>query len=98
MTACRGDDSWLEPEPTTFDHVFVVHDIRVIEGDDGLFITMPHRRLPNGERGDVAHPLTREFRQQVQERVLSAAVNLLHVQPGWLEYASWHRAGLSDED
>lgn len=55
----------------TFDGLFVVHDLRVVEGDSGLFVVMPHRRLPNGERRDVAHPLTNEFRAEVQARVLA---------------------------
>ena len=55
----------------TFDEVFVVHDIRVIEGDAGLFVVMPHRRLPSGERRDIAHPLSNEFRAQIQERILA---------------------------
>lgn len=55
----------------TFDDVFVVHDIRIIEGDTGLFVVMPHRRLPSGERRDVAHPLSNEFRALIQERILA---------------------------
>ncbi len=55
----------------TFDGEFVVHDLRVVEGDGGRFVVMPHRRLPTGERRDVAHPLTNEFRAELQAAVLA---------------------------
>ncbi|MBI3921772.1 MAG: septation regulator SpoVG [Armatimonadetes bacterium] len=54
----------------TFDDSFVIHDLRVVEGDRGLFVAMPNRRLPNGERKDIAHPLNNEFRDVIQARVL----------------------------
>lgn len=55
----------------TFDDVFVVHDIRIIEGDRGLFIAMPSRKLPNGSFKDVAHPLNQETRDMIQAAVLA---------------------------
>lgn len=55
----------------TIDGVFVVHDIRVVEGNNGLFIAMPSRKMPNGEFRDVAHPITTEVRQQIQDLVLA---------------------------
>jgi stage V sporulation protein G len=54
----------------TFDDEFVVHDIRVVEGDKGFFIAMPSRRLPNGEYRDIAHPIKSETRQKIQEAVM----------------------------
>jgi stage V sporulation protein G len=54
----------------TFDNSFVVHDLRIIEGDRGLFVAMPSRRMPDGERKDIAHPLNNQMRDQIQERVL----------------------------
>lgn len=56
----------------TLDGEFVVHDIRVIEGNDGLFVAMPSKRTPEGEFRDVAHPINTSARMKVQEAVLSA--------------------------
>lgn len=54
----------------TFDDVFVVRDLRIIQGDKGLFVTMPRRRLPDGTFRDTAHPLDKELRQHIEEKVL----------------------------
>ncbi|GEN84980.1 putative septation protein SpoVG 1 [Sporosarcina luteola] len=56
----------------TLDGEFVVHDIRVIEGNDGLFVAMPSKRTPEGEFRDVAHPINTSARMKVQDAVLSA--------------------------
>jgi len=53
-----------------FDHCFMVNDIKVIQGKDGLFLSMPSRRKKNGEFKDVAHPLNNETRQLIEEVVL----------------------------
>jgi stage V sporulation protein G len=54
----------------TFDDVFVVRDLRIIQGDKGLFVTMPRRRLPDGTFRDTAHPLNKELRHLIEEKVL----------------------------
>ena len=54
----------------TFDHEFVVHDIRVIDGNAGMFVAMPSKRTPDGEFRDIAHPITSSTRQKIQEAVL----------------------------
>ncbi len=54
----------------TIDNVFVVHDIKVIDGDKGLFIAMPSRRTTDGEYRDVAHPINSETREQIQSIIL----------------------------
>ncbi|MEZ0536581.1 septation regulator SpoVG [Caldicellulosiruptoraceae bacterium PP1] len=54
----------------TFDNCFVVHDIKVIEGQNGLFIAMPSRKTPEGEFKDIAHPINQETREIVQKAVL----------------------------
>ena len=54
-----------------FDHCFMVNDIKVIQGKDGLFLSMPSRRKKSGEFKDVAHPLNNETRKMLEERVLS---------------------------
>ena len=51
----------------TFDDEFVVHDIKVIEGQSGLFIAMPSRKMGEGDFRDIAHPLTSETRNQIKE-------------------------------
>lgn len=54
----------------TFDDCFVVHNVKVIEGKDGAFIAMPSRKTKTGEYKDVAHPITSDFRNELQDRVL----------------------------
>src|SRR5690625_5077052 len=54
----------------TFDEEFVVHDIRVIDGNNGLFVAMPSKRTPDGEFRDIAHPIHSDMRQHVQEEVM----------------------------
>lgn len=54
----------------TFDHAFVVHDIKVIEGKKGLFIAMPSRKSTDNEFKDIAHPINPETRNELQELVL----------------------------
>ena len=56
----------------TFDNEFVVHDIKVIEGQNGLFIAMPSRKTPDGEFKDIAHPLNTETRERIQGAILEA--------------------------
>lgn len=55
----------------TFDDSFVVHDIKVIEGEKGLFIAMPSKKTPDGEYRDVAHPINGETRAVLQDAILS---------------------------
>ncbi|MCY6356580.1 septation regulator SpoVG [Clostridium sp. ZS2-4] len=54
----------------TFDNEFVVHDIKVIEGQNGLFIAMPSRKTPTGEFKDIAHPINTDTRQRIQKAIL----------------------------
>lgn len=54
----------------TFDDVFVVHDIKVIDGADKLFIAMPSRKTPEGEYRDIAHPINAEMREILQTAIL----------------------------
>ena len=56
----------------TFDDQFVIHDIKIIEGDNGVFIAMPSRKMPNGEFKDIAHPINLETRVTIQNEVLKA--------------------------
>lgn len=54
----------------TFDEAFVVHDIKVIEGKERLFIAMPSRKTADGEFKDIAHPINTELREKLQEVIL----------------------------
>ena len=57
----------------TFDDCFVVRNIKVIEGrDNKLFVAMPSRRMPDGRYGDIAHPITRAFRHQMETTIIGA--------------------------
>jgi stage V sporulation protein G len=54
----------------TLNDQFVVHDVRVIEGNNGFFVAMPSKRTPNGEFKDIAHPINTAARQEIQEAIL----------------------------
>lgn len=54
----------------TLDDEFVVHDIKIIEGEKGLFIAMPSRRMADGEYRDIAHPINSETRTLIQNTIL----------------------------
>ncbi len=54
------------------DDCFAIHDIKVIEGDNGLFIAMPSRKTPNGDYRDIAHPTNQETRQMFETAILDA--------------------------
>lgn len=56
----------------TIDQEFVVHDIKVIEGDRGLFIAMPSKRTADGEFRDIAHPINSETRDSIQKIILES--------------------------
>ncbi|HAE91620.1 MULTISPECIES: septation regulator SpoVG [Tissierella] len=53
----------------TFDEEFVVHDIKIIEGQNGLFVAMPSRKMADGEFRDIAHPINAETRQKIQDAI-----------------------------
>lgn len=54
----------------TIDNEFVIHDIKVIEGDKGLFIAMPSRKTGDGEYRDIAHPINSNTREKIQQIIL----------------------------
>ena len=55
----------------TFDDEFAVHDIKIIEGQNGLFIAMPSRKMGEGDFRDIAHPLNSETRNKIKEAIFS---------------------------
>ncbi len=69
----KKEDSKLKAVASiTIDDCFVVHDIKVIEGTDGIFIAMPSRKTSEGEFKDIAHPLNTETREALKNAILSA--------------------------
>jgi stage V sporulation protein G len=56
----------------TLDDAFVIHDVKVVEGQNGLFVAMPSRKTPDGEYRDIAHPITTGAREIIQTAVLQA--------------------------
>ena len=56
----------------TIDEEFVVHDIKVIQGEKGLFIAMPSKKSTDGEYRDIAHPITSAAREQIQKLILDS--------------------------
>lgn len=61
----------------TFDNEFVVHDIKIIEGEKGLFIAMPSRKALDGEFRDIAHPINSETREKIQNYILDKYQTIL---------------------
>ena len=53
------------------DNMFVVHDIKIMEGESGLYVVMPSKKTPTGEYRDVAHPITPETRTMIQNVILT---------------------------
>ncbi|MCM2676508.1 septation regulator SpoVG [Alkalicoccobacillus plakortidis] len=74
----------------TMDFEFVVHDIRVIDGNNGLFVAMPSKRTPEGEFRDIAHPISSKTRDKIQDAVLKEFERV-----GAAEEASLEEAGAS---
>ena len=70
--AQREDSKLKAVASITIDNCFVVHDIKIIEGTDSLFIAMPSRKTNDGEFKDIAHPLNTETREQLKELILAA--------------------------
>ena len=68
----RGDGKLKAYATVTFDHAFVIHNVKIIEGKNGYFIAMPSRRIKSGEYKDVAHPIRSDFRNLMKEVLLDA--------------------------
>ena len=64
------EDKMKDVVSVTFDNCFVVHDIKIIDGQDKLFIAMPSRKTPEGEYKDIAHPINMDMRELMQDRIL----------------------------
>ncbi len=66
----RDEDKLKAFVNITFDDVFVVRGLKVIEGSQGLFVCMPSRKLPDGTYKDIAHPIDNDFRSEVEQMIL----------------------------
>ncbi|MGA1864597.1 MAG: septation regulator SpoVG [bacterium] len=53
-----------------FDHVFIIRDLKIIDGNNGLFVAMPNKRTKNGTYRDIAHPLNKEMRDNLEKRII----------------------------
>lgn len=65
----------------TIDECFVVHDVKIINGKDGLFISMPSKKSAEGEHRDIAHPIKTETREEIKNAVLDAYNKALETKP-----------------
>ncbi|MGE4548619.1 MAG: septation regulator SpoVG [Intestinibacillus sp.] len=61
----------------TFDGTFAVHDIKLIDGQDRLFLAMPSRRMPDGKYRDIVHPIGNELRDKLEDRVITEYRNTI---------------------
>ncbi len=66
----REDSNFKAVASITIDDAFIVHDLKLIEGKDGLFVVMPSKKTPDGQYRDVAHPLRTEIREQINQAVI----------------------------
>lgn len=66
----RPDDRLKAFASVTFDDCFVIHGLKVIEGNSGLFVAMPSRRRSDGTYQDIAHPINNQMRAKIEEKVL----------------------------
>ena len=76
------DDSKLKAVASiTIDDCFVVHDIKIIEGKEGYFISMPSRKTPDGEYKDIVHPINTPTREQIREAIMVEYEKVQNEQP-----------------
>jgi len=75
-----GDNRLVGIAAITIDNCFVVHELRIIEGKNGLFVAMPSRKMPNGDYKDVAHPINSETRAMIEKAVLDTFGQLPEMQ------------------
>ncbi len=67
-----GEDRLKAFASVTFDDCFVVRNMKLVAGTKGIFLCMPSRKMQDGSYKDIVHPITQEFRQQLEEQVLKA--------------------------
>lgn len=67
-----GDNKLKAVASVTIDDAIVIHDVKILSGENDVFVAMPSRKLPSGEYKDVAHPVNAEARTDLVQRVLAA--------------------------
>lgn len=72
----EGQGKMLAVASITIDEVFVIHDIKLINGAKGMFVAMPSKRQPDGGYKDIAHPINTESRNEIQDAVIEAYNNI----------------------
>ena len=77
----NGDSKLKAVATITIDNCFVVHDIKVLEGNQGDFVSMPSRKTPEGEYKDVAHPINTPTREEINKLVLAKYEEELKANP-----------------
>ena len=82
MRLIQDDKKLKAIASVTFDDEFVVHDIKIIDGQNGAFIAMPSRKIGDDEYRDIAHPLTSETRTRIKEAIFAKYEELMNEQPG----------------
>lgn len=76
------EDTKLKAVATlTIENGLAIHDIKVIDGKDGLFISMPSKKTPDGEYKDIVHPINSEVREQIKTAVITAYEEELAKEP-----------------
>ena len=75
------DDGRLKAYATiVFDNSFIIRDLKVIEGDKGLFVSMPSRKRKDGSFRDIVHPLNAETRREIEEKIVEAYKKVLETE------------------
>ncbi len=80
VISLRNEDRLKAFVNVTFDNCFVVRGMKIIEGSDGLFISMPSRKAEDGTYRDVAHPINNEFRQKIEKAILAKYEEVVEAQ------------------
>ena len=75
------DDKMKAVVSITFDSEFVVHDIKVIQGQEKLFVAMPSKKMPDGQYKDIAHPINPEMRNEIEQAILKSNNEFLEIYP-----------------
>ncbi len=71
LVKTEGDAKLKAYADVTFEGCFVVHGLKVIDGQKGMFVAMPSRKMPDGEYKDIAHPITLDVRKGITESVIA---------------------------
>ena len=77
----REEDKLKAFVNVTFDDEFVIRGMKVIKGVDKFFVSMPSRKMPNGTFRDIAHPITSEFREKLEQMILQEYFRISGIEP-----------------